>query len=340
MLEPPTRAPKTTSREVARRAGVSQSTVSRVFSARGPVAGATSQRVLHAAAQLGYRPNAIASSLITRRTNMIGLVMAEISSPFYPYVLEKLTQQLHEHGKRVLLFSTAPGKDVDDLLSDVLSYQVDGLIIGNAMLTSQLVEICTRSGIPLMLFNRTAQDSQAGAVCCDNVGGGRLVADLLLDAGHTRLAYIAGKPNTSTNRDREHGFATRLHERGYTQSIREQGAYTYETGYAAAQRLFARARPPDAIFCANDITALGALDAACDCGVSVPQHCSIIGFDDIPAAAWTSYNLTTIRQPVDAMVELSIQLLLAQIATPAHTPQTIQVPGELIVRRSARMRRA
>src|ERR1700754_1706185 len=118
-----------TSVEVARLAGVSQSTVSRVFSEREGVSSDTVTRVREAARKLGYKPNALASSLITRRTNMIGLVMAEITSPFYPYVLEKFTQQLHDHGQQVLLFSTGPSKDVDDVLPDVLRYKVDGLIV-------------------------------------------------------------------------------------------------------------------------------------------------------------------------------------------------------------------
>ena len=151
-----------------------------------------------------------------------------------------------------------------------------------------LVRECTQRGTPLMLFNRYVRGAQAGAVCCDNVAGGQLVADMLIKAGHRRLAYIAGKHNTSTNVDRARGFSERLHELEYGPFLREPGEYTYESGYAAAQRLLERDDPPDAIFCANDITALGAIDAARDLGVVIPDELSIVGFDDIPAASWTA----------------------------------------------------
>ena len=130
-----------------------------------------------------------------------------------------------------------------------------------------------------------------------------------------------------------------MRERGYTSWMREQGAYTYESGYAAAKRLLAQAESPDAIFCANDITALGAIDAARDCGVVLPHQCSIIGFDDIPAAAWTGYALTTVRQPVDIMIDMSVQLLLERIHTPTKPPVTTFVPGELVRRGSARLQK-
>lgn len=326
-----------TSIEVARLAGVSQATVSRVFSANNLVADETTAKVVQAAQTLGYKPNAIARSLITRRTDMIGIVMAEITSPFYPYVLEKFTQRLHELGKRVLLFSTGPDGDVDETLQDVLKYQVDGLIVANATLSSTLVSECANRGTPLMLFNRYVRGAQADAVCCDNVAGGQLVADKLLQAGHRRLAYIAGKHNTSTNVDRERGFRERLRELDYDLLLREPGEYTYESGYDAAKRLLDRDDPPDAIFCANDITALGAIDAARDRGVAIPGDLSIVGFDDIPAASWTGYSLTTVRQPVNAMIDMTVRVLLQRIAAPDIDPAITFVPGKWVQRNSARL---
>lgn len=328
---------RVTSTEVARLAGVSQSTVSRVFSANNMVADATTAKVMQAAQVLGYQPNAIARSLITRRTEMIGIVMAEITSPFYPYVLEKFTQRLHEWGKRVLLFSTGPDNDVDEALQDVLKYQVDGLIIANATMSSSIVDACVRRGTPLMLFNRYVRGAKASAVSCDNVAGGQLVADMLLQAGHQRIAYIAGRQNTSTNVDRERGFRDRLRERGYGDVPREQGQYTYQSGYDAAKRLLRRSDPPDGIFCANDITALGAIDAARDLGIEIPDQLSIIGFDDIPAASWTAYQLTTVRQPVNTMIDMSIRLLLERIETPEIDPVITFVPGKWVQRGSARI---
>ncbi len=328
---------RVTSIEVARRAGVSQSTVSRAFSDNGNVAPETLAQILKVARKLGYRPNAIARSLITKRTSIVGIVMAQITSPFYPYVLELFTQRLHEVGRRVLLFTTGPHEEVDDILPQVLEYQVDGLVITSATLSSAMVNECVRHGTPVVLFNRYVQGANASAVCCDNYAGGRQVADLLLDAGHRRLAYITGRQNTSTNLDREKGFGDCLRERGVTTWLREPGCYTYESGFEAARRLLQRADPPDAIFGANDITAMGAIDAARELGARIPDELSIIGFDDIPAADWSAYALTTIRQPVKAMIEQSIELLLERVESPDLKPVVKFIPGELVKRGSARL---
>ena len=331
---------KPTSVDVARQAGVSQSTVSRIFSPGAKVHPETRQKVLAAALDLGYQPNAIARSLITQRTNIIGIVMAQITSPFYPYVLEKFIQKLQAMGRQVLLFNAAPNQDIDDILPLVLQYQVDGLIITSATLSSAMAAACAKNGTPVLLFNRYVPKAKASAVCCDNVAGGRMVANFLLDAGHQRLAYIAGSKNTSTNIDREKGFTTQLQARGYNQWLREQGAYTHESGYAAAKRLLQQDNPPDAIFCANDIMAQGALDAArFALGLHVPQAVSIIGFDDIPAASWPSYALTTVRQPVNMMIDTAIDLMLERVEKPETEPTHKLLPGRLIERGSTRPRR-
>lgn len=327
-----------TSREVAERAGVSQSTVSRVFSQDERMTPETIERVLKAAHELGYQPNAIARSLSTRRTQIIGLVTSDLSNPFFPHVLEAFTERLHALGWRVLLFTAGSNESVDDLLPSVLAYQVDGLVIASAGLTSTMAEACLQRGTPVVLFNRYAPNSGASAVVCDNIAGGRALADLLLDAGHLKLAYIAGREDSSTNRDREHGFKQRLLERGIAVLLREAGAYTYDSGFQAAQRLLKRRHPPSAIFCANDITAMGAIDAAREQGVRVPHDLSVVGFDDIPAAAWSAYRLTTVQQPVGLMIERSIQLLMERIENPALEFETCFLPGTLIERASVRRR--
>lgn len=331
---------RVTSVDVARHAGVSQATVSRVFSNSDKVSPETREKVMAAARKLGYKPNVIARSLITQRTNIIGFVMADITSPFYPYVLEKFSQRLQDEGRQVLLFNAAPGQSVDDLLPMALQYQVDALIITSATLSSEMAVECVRMGTPVILFNRYVVGAQASAVCCDNVQGGRLAADLFLDAGHRRPAYIAGRPDTSTNTDREKGFTDRLRERGVTRWLREQGYYTYQSGFDAARRLLQREDAPDAIFCANDIMALGAMDAARhELGIGIPDALSVLGFDDIPAADWPSYDLTTIRQPVNRMIDATLDLLEERLAEPEAEPVLELVAGSLIRRSSVRLPR-
>jgi DNA-binding LacI/PurR family transcriptional regulator len=323
---------RATSIDVARRAGVHQSTVSRALGDDPRVAPGTRERVRAAARELGYTPNALARGLITRRTALVGIVMAGLTSPFQPYVLDKFLRELDAAGMRPLVFSAPAGQEVDEILPAALAYRPDALIVTSATLSSARVDECARQGTPVILFNRTLPGSAASAVCCDNVEGGRLVADLLLDAGHRQLAYIAGSANSSTNRDREQGFADRLRERGIPHLLREQASYAYEAGHVAARALLARDDPPDAIFCASDIIALGARDAAREAGIRVPDELALVGFDDIPMAGWAAYDLTTIRQPVDRMIAATLALL----REPDRAPTTRLFPGELIERGSTR----
>ncbi len=326
-----------TSFDVAQLAGVSQSTVSRVFSDKSDAVNVeTRDRVLKAAQKLKYRPNVIARMMSTRTTNIIGIVMANVTSPFYPYVLDKFLQALQISGRQALLFSPAPDQQIDELLPLVLAHRVDALIIMSAMLSSEMAEECLQRGTPVILFNRYVPGTPVNAVCSDNIAGGRLAADVLLDAGHKRLAYISGTANTSTNTDRERGFFQRLHERGGQSAQREEGDYTYETGYAACQRLLTGSTPPEAIFCANDIMAIGALDAARTLGVSVPQDLSIIGYDDIPMAAWHAFRLTTISQEVNPMIAATMALLEEKINNPDSSPKVHMIPGTLKIRESVR----
>ncbi len=292
---------------------------------------------MNAARDLGYTPNAIARSLAMQQTNIVGILVSHSSSPFQPYAMEKLIQGLQRIGRQALVFTPGPDQEFDDVLPVVLQYQVDALIVTAATLSSEILGEFERKGTPVIMFNRYIPGEATSAVCCDNIEGGRLVANLLLDAGHKRLAYIAGNQNSSTNRDRMKGFTDRLWERGALKPQVEQALYTYEDSYAAARRLLERPDPPDAIFCAGDIIAMGAVDLARDAGISVPQELSIIGFDDIPMASWSAYSLTTIREPVDEMIDLTMQLLVERLEKPDTDPVIKLMPGTLIRRRSARL---
>jgi DNA-binding LacI/PurR family transcriptional regulator len=328
---------KPTSIDVAKLAGVSQPTVSRAFDPNTSVAPETRERVLKAAKELGYKPNVIARSLSTRRSNIVGLVMANISnSLFYPNVLEQITNRLQMKGKQVLLFSVPLDKPVDDFLPRVLGYQVDGLIITSTTPSNEIADECARNGTPVILFNRFVEGSSANSVCCDNINGGQQAADALLDAGHSRIAFVSGPPNTSTNKTRQKGFLGRLKERGYENVICDLGAFTYESGQEAARRLLSKNPQPDAIFCAADAMALGVMDVArYEFGLKIPEQLSVIGFDDVPIASWPVYNLTTIRQPINRMIDAILDLIDNNSDTP--TGENILLPGELVKRGSAKV---
>jgi DNA-binding LacI/PurR family transcriptional regulator len=329
---------KVTSIDVAKLAGVSQPTVSRALDPGAPVSPETRARVLAAASELGYTPNVIARSLKSQKTNIIGIVMSNMASSFfYTNVLEQFAQQLQAVGKQVLLFSAPLDRPVDEILPQVLGYQVDALIITSSTPGQAIIDECARIGTPVILFNRFAPGTQANVVCCDNEDGGRQVANAFLDAGHRRIAFMAGTSGTASTQMREKGFKDQLEARGYIGYIREAGAYTYEDGRSAARRLLERDDPPDAIFCAADVMALAALDVArYELGIRVPEALSIIGFDNIPIATWPAYDLTTIRQPINRMINSALQLVsLKKDEIP--TGQIKLLPGELIVRGSARV---
>ena len=328
----------TTSTQVANLAGVSQSTVSRAYLPESPVTEKTRKKVLEAAKKLGYQPNAMARSLITRRSNMVGIVISNVTTnPLYPEVLDLLSRKFQENGQKVMLFVVHRDQSLDDILPQLLEYQVDGIIITAATLSSDMSYECERRGTPVTLFNRYIPKSNASWFCCDNKTGGSVVAQFLLDSRHKRPAYLAGSEDTTTSIDREKGFLEIMNKNG-VDTLREVGNYNYNEAYAATVRLMERPDPADSIFCSNDIMAFGALDAIrSGMKLRVPEDVSIIGFDDIPMASWPSFNLTTVRQPVRDMVDASVEDLISRIKKPENPPNHKVIMGELIVRGSSRI---
>lgn len=330
-----------TAKEVAKVIGVSQSTVSRAFTENASISPRMRAQVMAAAERLGYTPNVIARSLITRRTNIVGIVMADLTNPFYPEVLEQLAKKLQQTGRQTLLFNVPPGKEVDDELPLVLQYQVDAVVITSANVSSAMARACSERGTMVVLLNRYVPGAPVHAISCDNYAGGRAVAEFLVKQGHVRPAYVAGKPDTTTNLDRERGFVEGLAALGVPLWARDGGEdYTYETGAEAALRLVDGRRLPDAIFFANDIMALGGLDAIRDkTKLRIPEDLSIVGFDDIQMAAWPSYGLTTVRQPIAAMVEKTAELLRLSVSGRLPKPRPHFIAGSLIERTSTTRRR-
>jgi DNA-binding LacI/PurR family transcriptional regulator len=323
--------------QVAHAAGVSQAAVSRVFTPGASVSEKMRARVLGAAHKLGYHPNVLARSLTRRSTNIIGIVMFRFTNPFYARLLKEFSRKLQARNYWTLLLNSEGDETVEVALPAALQYQVDGIIITSATLSSTLAEECARTGTPVVLFNRYSIETNVNAVCCDSVGAGRMVADALVDAGHTRYAFIAGEENASTSRDRERGFAERLRERGHELAMRDVGNFTYEDGYAAAQRLLKRPDRPDAIFCASDLTAMAVFDVAtCEMGLLVPDELSIVGFDDISLANWPRYRLTTVHQPLERMVDATIDVLMNAIENPQSERVLRLISASLILRNTTR----
>jgi DNA-binding LacI/PurR family transcriptional regulator len=328
-----------TAHDVALRAGVSQSAVSRCFTPGASVSEATRAAVLAAAGELGYRPNLIARSLITRRSRIIGMAVGYLHNQFYPAVLEAMSARLQALGYHLLLFTAPLSGDADPLLEDILRYQVDGLVLASTTLSSRLAAACAASGVPVVLFNRTIRDGRGvDSVTGDNRGGAKRIADFLLAGGHRRLAFVAGIEDSSTSRDRERGFRDALRAAGAAPPLRVVGGYDMAQASEAADALFARDDRPDAVFCASDHMAIAVMDRArFRHRLRVPDDVSIIGFDDAVPAAWPAYSLTTFSQPVEGMVSSAVDALVSRLEGDDAPPRRIVVPGELVVRGSARL---
>lgn len=331
----PTRA--ATSYDVARAAGVSQSAVSRAFKPGAPVAPATRARVLAAARELGYQPNAIAQGLITRRSSLVAVLISNLTNLYYPEVLAELTQRLASRGQRVLLFALRAESDVDDALEQVWRYRVDGIIAAARLSRAQIGAIEAR-GVPLILYNRVGEGAAAASVCCDSTSGEHVLVERLVAAGHRCFGIVTGPADSYVGRERVAAAVERLRMAGHEPLI-AQGAFDYGSGAAGLAELLDRSRGRlDALVCANDLMAIGAIDAARDRhGLDVPGRLSIVGFDGVGPAAWASYRLTTIRQPVRRMTEAAVAMLVERIDEPGLPPERRLFAGELIAGSSARL---
>jgi DNA-binding LacI/PurR family transcriptional regulator len=305
---------RATSFDVAALAGVSQSVVSRAFTPGSRIAADTRERVLEAARKLNYVPNSIASSLTTKRTNIVALILGNLANPFYVHVLHAFSKRMQAEGRQLLVFTVDPGADSDEAILHVLKYQIDGVILTAAQLSTRMISMCHDRGIPIVLFNRYIPGSDASGVRCDNAAGGRLIAEAFLAAGAKSFAMITGDSKATTSQDRVRGFVERLLEEGIRRSdiIEVEGNSSYEGAASAALRIFKdTSRPrPDALFGINDIMSMGAIDTLRSrLGINVPDDLMVGSFDDIPEARRAPYQLTTVRQPIDEMVDETLSIL-------------------------------
>lgn len=326
--------------DVASLAGVSQSAVSRTFTPGASVSEGTRRKVLAAAQQLGYRPNALARSLITRRSCIVALVMSYLENQFYPLVIERLSQELQRQGYHVLMFIAEMDEAADGVLAEILEYQVDGIIMASTMLSPTLASSCAEIGVPVVQFNRTSSLDELpyhtiNTVTSDNYRGGALAAGLLVERGYRHIAFLAGLEASSTSIARERGFVDTLDARGRALAARDTGHYNFSEAQAATRRLFGGSARPDALFVANDHMAIAALDVIRgELQLQVPDI-GVVGFDDVPQSAWGAYRLTSVRQNVEAMVAATVSLICEQMQG-AFAPRDIVVPVELIERATVR----
>ena len=269
---------------------------------------------------------------------MIGLVVAYLENQFYPDVLEKLSNALQAEGYHVLIFMASQTVgNIEDVVEEILDYQVDGIIAASVALSSDLTERCRAAGVPMVLFNRSQDTPHMSAVTSDNIAGGRKVAEFLIAGGHRKIGYIAGWEGASTQRDREAGFVQALKAAGLSLHKRGVGNFVMEDARKATLDMFAH-DAPDAVFVANDHMAMAVMDTLrFEMRLNVPEDVSVVGYDDVPTAAWPAYALTTVRQPANRMVAETVDILLSKVNDIDERPRKVEIDGPLILRGSARV---
>ncbi|MGE6740597.1 LacI family DNA-binding transcriptional regulator [Allorhizobium pseudoryzae] len=328
---------RVTSFDVAALAGVSQSAVSRAFTPGSSIRESTRLKIIEAARKLNYVPNSIASSLTKNRSKMVAVILGTLANPFYVRTLHTFSQELQKRGRQTLTFTLSEDMQTDEAIMRVLQYQVEAVILTSAQLSTRMINLCHDRGIPVVLFNRYVPNSGVYGVRCDNVAGGRMIAEVLLDAGAKSFMMVTGDPNGSTSQDRVRGFLERLLEAGIRRDsiIECPGGSSYEGGMAAIDAHMATGKPmPEAVFGIADIMAMGAIDALRGHhGLRVPEDVMVAGFDGIPEAGREPYKLTTVQQPLAEMVEETLRLLhLDEPRGPHDLGRDLPLAGQLVWR--------
>lgn len=299
-----------TAEDVAKRAGVSRSAVSRTFTEGASVSPSVKRKVLKAARELGYRVNRLAQGLNNDRSNLIGVVGANIASPFISKQLDLLSIALLRKGLQCLLLNAADArKDIAPLIELLFEFRARAIVVLSGEPPSTIIDQCTANGVRLVLVNQMLQRTDTSLVLTDDSRGADLAAQRLIQAKCKRVALVASGSNTPAQVRRASAFSQRMNSAGVEVVVWSDGPTSYESGYRAGCDLLGD-RSIDGVFCVTDLLALGFLDAARkEMGRRVPEDLSLIGFDDIPQAGWKSYELTTIAQSFSSLTDSVIAAL-------------------------------
>lgn len=326
-----------TLKEVAERAGVSRSAVSRTFTSGASVSPATRAKVEKAALELGYAPNALASSLTTGRTKLIGLIANNFHNPLILEVIDLFTRGLQGRGLRPLMVNLSAATDPQNSLRMLRQYAVDGVIVASSTLPPSFAVAFREAGLPVVhAFGRGAPAPDVHVVGIDNIACGRMAAEALLRRGYRRVGFLGGPDTATSTQDRAAGFLDALAAHpGVNVSTSYAADYTFDAGRAEMLRLLA-GPPAEAYFCGDDLLAVGALSAIEEAGLSLPGDIGLIGLNDMEMARWPNIGLTTIRQPVEQIIDAAIDLVVATIAAPDRPPETRLFPCRVIERRTLR----
>ncbi|MFJ2989094.1 LacI family DNA-binding transcriptional regulator [Collimonas sp. NPDC087041] len=324
-----------TIKDVARKAGVSYTTVSHVLNQTRPVSDDARTRVLAAVETLAYMPSALARSLKSKATGSIGLIIPNNTNPYFSEVARGIEDSCYAAGYSVILCNSDddPAKQ-RDYLNMLLTKRCDGLIVATLAQTDG--ELLRKMKVPTVLLDRAPKELGIDLVAVDNVAGGALAAAHLLELGRRRIACIGGPADIDISRERIAGLRQTLLDGGVAlpDDLLIYADFTSAGGYLAARSLLAMTQLPDAIFCCNDLMAIGALRAAAERGIAVPEQLAVVGFDDIDLAQFVHPTLTSVAQNTRKLGQLTAQCLLERIATPDRPLQRQTIAPELHVRDS------
>ncbi|MFN8491340.1 MAG: LacI family DNA-binding transcriptional regulator [Caldilineaceae bacterium] len=330
----------TTIREVAKRAGVAPITVSRVLNKSGYFSQEIKDRVEAAVAELHYVPNMLARSLRSNRTQTLGLVLSDITNPFWTTVARGVEDAASQQGFNVILCNTDEKESKQaEYLAVLLRKRVDGILLVPARSTPESVKTIQKQGVQVVVMDRRVPGAEVDVVRGSSTQGAFELVDYLLKLGHRRIAILTGPENVSTAQERVNGCkqafkAAKAPEANMTVIA---GEFTIESGYALAQQAVALTPRPTALFAANNFIAIGTLKALHDLGLRVPEDVSVVSFDDLPVSLVVDPFLTVAAQPAYQMGQRATELLLQRIFSPAATPgQEVVLPTQLIVRQSCR----
>ena len=327
---------KVTAADVARRADVSRSTVSRAFSPGRPVDPSTRARILKAARELGYEPDGLAKALISGRSGIVGILMGELTNPIHAAIHQTLSFKLQRGGLIPVSAQLGEGSGIAEVVAMFRRYRADAVVLTSMNVTQPMIAACRSVGLRVLLLNRVDGEGAVASICADVEQGGRLAATHLAQAGHRRVALAQGVPGSWTATARLTGHRAGLDAAGLVPAATLPSGYGYDDGLAGADALVAATVRPTAILCPNDLYAIGLMDRLRKVhGVRIPDDLAVVGFDDIPMAAWSMHDLTTVRLPVERMTGLALAQLTEMAGADAQLMDRTWVPCRLVRRGSA-----
>ncbi len=329
-----------TLKDVALLAGVSTSAVSRAFTDGASVSPKMRSKVEKAAVALGYRPNFLARSLTTRRTRLIGLVSNNFHNPIFLEVFDLFTRRLQDHGLRPLLVNLSDETDPARSVQMLTQYSVDGVVVASSTLPPGFSKAFRDKGLAVVnTFGRHTSRPDVHVVGVDNVEAGRMAARELIARGYGNVAFLGGPVAATSTQDRLSGFRevfAKYPNVALNHSFAD--AYSFQAGRSAMTNLLKPGRA-EAYFCGDDVLSIGALSAVKDAGLRVPEDVGIIGFNDMEIAGWENIDLTTIHQPIEQIVNSSVELMLAMLDEPDRRPEARLFPCRVVERGTLRPRR-